>query len=112
MRLVQFFQVIVLLALCAYLVLVALENPALVSLPLPLSYDEITLTVGGAATLFMLLGASYITLLLLPLLYKNHLQNRKERRLRIILEKRLAAVLQARLGAVTVSQDNHQEDLA
>ncbi|TDE86085.1 MULTISPECIES: lipopolysaccharide assembly protein LapA domain-containing protein [Deinococcus] len=101
MRLVQFVQVLLLLVLGAYLLLVALENPAPVRLPLPLGRGEWSLPVGWAVTLFMGLGAAYAALLLLPPLWQAGQRRRRAARERAALERRLAATLQARLGSLS-----------
>lgn len=98
MRLVQFLQVLLLLALGAYLLLVALENPGRVRLPLPLGRAEWLLPLGGAVALFMGLGAAYAALLLVPPLWQAGRRHRRAARERDALEGRLAATLQARLG--------------
>lgn len=96
----QFVQVLLLLALGAYLLLVALENPAPVRLPLPLGRGEWSLPVGWAVTLFMGVGAAYAALLLLPPLWSAGRRRRRVVRERAALERRLAATLQARLGTL------------
>ncbi|KEF33701.1 MULTISPECIES: LapA family protein [Deinococcus] len=100
MRLVQFIQVLLLLALGAYLLLVALENPVPVRLPLPLGRGEALLPLGGAVVLFAGLGAGYMALLLLPPLWRSAWRQGRARRERAQLEQRLTAALQARLGTV------------
>lgn len=100
MRLVQFVQVLLLLALGAYLLLVTLENPVPVRLPLPLGRGELVTPLGGAVTLFTGLGAAYAGLLLLPPLLSAGQRRRRAMRERARLETRLAAALQARLGTV------------
>lgn len=101
MRLVGFVQVLLLLVLGAYLLLVALENPALVRLPLPLGRGELLLPVGTAVALFAALGALYAALLLLPPLWQARWRRRRDARERAALESRLTATLQARLGSVS-----------
>lgn len=100
MRLVQLIQVLLLLALGGYLLLVALENPVPVRLPLPLGRGEALLPLGGAVVLFTALGAGYMALLLLPPLWRSAWRQRRGRRERALLEHRLTAALQARLGTV------------
>lgn len=99
MRLVSFLQVLFLLGLLAYLALVTLENPGLVRLPLPLGGGEFTLSVGAGVTVFLLLGAGFMGLLLLPGLWNERRRRAREARLRREAEARLTATLQARLGA-------------
>lgn len=99
MRLVQFVQVVLLLVLGAYLLLVALENPALVRLPLPLGRGEWLLPLGTAVALFTGLGALYAALLLLPPLWQTRWRRRRDAHERAALESRLTATLQARLGS-------------
>ncbi|MPY65217.1 DUF1049 domain-containing protein [Deinococcus sp. SDU3-2] len=100
MRLVQLIQVLLLLALGGYLLLVALENPVPVRLPLPLGQGEALLPLGSAVVLFAALGAAYMALLLLPPLWSSAWRGRRGRRERALLERRLTAALQARLGTV------------
>ncbi|MFB9994266.1 LapA family protein [Deinococcus oregonensis] len=101
MRLVSFVQVLLLLALAAYLLLVALENPQVVRLPLPFGRGELSLPVGGAVALFLVTGAVYAALLFVPPLWNVRAKRRRDVRERSALENRLAATLQARLGAMT-----------
>ncbi|WP_412026876.1 hypothetical protein [Deinococcus yunweiensis] len=103
MRLVSFVQVLLLLGIAAYLLLVTLENPATVRLPLPLGGGELTLSVGLAVTVFLLLGAAYASLLLLPPVLREQARRRREGRERARVEERLTATLQARLGALPSS---------
>ncbi len=100
MRLISFIQVLLLLAVLAYLILFTLENPALVRLPLPFGRGELSLSVGMTVTLFALIGAVYTALLLLPPVWQERLRRRRERRERRVVEERLTATLQARLGAM------------
>ncbi|QFP77849.1 lipopolysaccharide assembly protein LapA domain-containing protein [Deinococcus sp. AJ005] len=100
MRLVSFLQVLLLLAILAYLTLFTLENPALVRLPLPFGRGELSLSVGVTVALFALIGAAYAALLLFPPVWQERLRRRHERRERRAVEERLTATLQARLGAM------------
>lgn len=100
MRLVSFLQVLLLLAILAYLTLFTLENPVPVRLPLPFGRGELSLSVGVTVALFALIGAAYATLLLLPPVWRERLRRRQERRERRAVEERLTATLQARLGAI------------
>lgn len=93
-----FVQVLFLLALLAYLLLVGLENPGMVRLPLPLGRGDMLLSTGWAVALFALLGGSYVLLLTLPPLLHRSLQRRRERRERDLLERRLTETLGARLA--------------
>lgn len=104
MRLVGFVQVLLLLALGAYLLLVALENPASVRLPLPLGRGELVLSVGTAVALSVALGAAYAALLLLPPLWAAGQRRRRAVRDRQALEGRLTAALQARLGTLSAPE--------
>lgn len=103
MRLISFVQVLLLLAIMAYLTLFTLENPALVRLPLPFGRGELSLSVGVTVTLFALIGAAYTALLLLPPIWRERLRRRQERRERRAVEQRLTATLQARLGVMPTS---------
>lgn len=100
MRFVSFLQVLLLLSIAAYLLLVTLENPVPVRLPLPLGGGELTLSVGLTVTLFLLLGALYATLLLLPPVWRAQARRRREGQERVRVEERLTATLQARLGSM------------
>ena len=92
-----FVQVLLLLALLAYLLLVGLENPGIVRLPLPLGRGEVLLSTGWAVSLFAVLGGSYVLLLLLPPVVRGALQRQTERRERHLLERRLTETLGARV---------------
>ncbi|CAM3731163.1 lipopolysaccharide assembly protein LapA domain-containing protein [Deinococcus frigens] len=100
MRLVSFIQVLLLLAILAYLSLFTLENPVPARLPLPFGRGELSLSVGMTVALFALIGAAYAALLLLPPVWRGRLSLRRERRERRAVEERLTATLQARLGAI------------
>ena len=93
-----FVQVLLLLALLAYLLLVGLENPGMVRLPLPLGRGEMLLSTGWAVSLFALLGGGYVLLLLLPPVVRGSLRQRGERRERQLLERRLTETLGARVA--------------
>ena len=92
-------QVLLLLGLLAYLLLVALENPELIHLPLPFGRGEWLLSTGATLALFLLLGGLYSALLLLPSLLRGWQRRRQSQRENRALEARLAATLQARLAA-------------
>lgn len=98
MRLLSFIQVLLLLGLSAYLLLVTLENPTTVRLPLPLGGGDWTVSVGVAVTGFLLLGVLYAGLLLFPWVWRQAARRRREAKLRAQTEQKLAATLQARLG--------------
>ncbi|WP_112778678.1 lipopolysaccharide assembly protein LapA domain-containing protein [Deinococcus koreensis] len=100
MRFVSFLQVLLLLSIAAYLLLVTLENPLPVRLPLPLGGGELSLSVGLTVTLFLVLGALYATLLLLPPVWRAQARRRREGQERARVEERLTATLQARLGSM------------
>lgn len=94
-----FFQVLLLLTLLAYLLLIALENPGFVKLPLPFGQGEAALPVGLTVALSSVLGGAYVLLLLLPVLLRGSLRQREERRKREVTERHLAETLGARLAA-------------
>ena len=98
MRVMPFVQVLLLLALLAYLLLVGLENPGIVRLPLPLGRGEVLLSTGWAVSLFAVLGGGYVLLLLLPPVVRAALQRQTERRERHLLERRLTETLGARVA--------------
>ncbi len=102
MRLVSFVQVLLLLIITVYLVLVTLENPTLVHLPLPLGRGEIILSVGLTVTLFSVIGAMYASLLILPPMINERLRRNRASKEKQAVEERLTATLQARLGAAAV----------
>ncbi|MBZ9713156.1 hypothetical protein [Deinococcus multiflagellatus] len=110
MRLVSFLQVLFLLGLLAYLALVTLENPGLVRLPLPLGGGEFTLSVGAGVAVFLLLGAAFMGLLLLPGLWRERLRRGHEARLRREAEERLTATLQARLRPAGSAEGPREEE--
>lgn len=99
-RVMPFVQVLLLLGLLAYLLLVALENPGLIHLPLPFGRGEWLLPSGAAMGLFLALGAVYAALLLLPALLSTGLSRRRAGQNYRALERRLADTLQARLAAM------------
>ncbi|GAA4023490.1 hypothetical protein GCM10022631_42770 [Deinococcus rubellus] len=98
MRFVQFLQVLLLLLLGGYLLLVSLENPGRVRLPLPFADGEMLLPTGLALGLALLLGAVYCALLLLPPLARLRMRRRADLRRRREAEERLQLTLRSRLG--------------
>lgn len=94
-----FFQVLLLLTLLAYLLLIALENPGFVRLPLPFGQGDAALPVGLTVVGAALLGGAYVLLLLAPALMRSFLDQRQERRKRQATERHLAETLAARLAA-------------
>jgi len=98
MRFVQFLQVLLLLLLGGYLLLVSLENPGRVRLPLPFADGEVLLSTGLALGLALLLGAVYCALLLLPPLAQLRRRRRADIRRRREAEERLQLTLRSRLG--------------
>ena len=100
MRVMPFVQVLLLLVLAGYLLLVALENPQPVRLPLPFGRGEWLTGTGAAMGMFVVVGGAFVALLLLPLLWRQGWRRRRDRREQRALEGRLAATLQARLGAL------------
>ena len=98
MRLVQFLQVLVLLSLGGYLLLVSLENPGHVRLPLPFLGGEVLLPTGLALGVALLTGAGYCALLLLPPLAQTRRRRQNDQRRRREAEERLQLTLRARLG--------------
>ncbi|WP_157448904.1 lipopolysaccharide assembly protein LapA domain-containing protein [Deinococcus peraridilitoris] len=103
MRLVQFFQVVLLLALAAYVMLVQLENPLLLRLPFP-GANEAELPLGLVLALALLVGALYASLLYTPKFVQNALRHQREARERRALEAKLSTTLQAKLAATPVGQ--------
>lgn len=97
MRLVLFLQVVLLLALAAYVVLLQLENPLTVRLPMPWG-PALPLPLGAVLGLAVAVGALYMGLLLVPPAVRRALAHRRERRERDTLERRLSATLQAKLA--------------
>jgi lipopolysaccharide assembly protein A len=95
MRVVQFFQVVVLLLLLGYAVLVYLENPVLLRLPLPFAGRELVLPAGLGLGLGVLAGALYATLLILPRYLRQRALRRSDTLRRRDAETRLQATLQA-----------------
>lgn len=97
MKVVQYLQVIALFALLAYSVLIGLENPRPLKLPL---WDGDALEVpsfylvGGA----LVLGAAYAALLFLPHLIRRAFVARRERSRRKELEGKLKGAVEAKLA--------------
>lgn len=100
MRLLSYVQVLLLLALLASLLLVALENPSAIHVPLPLGRGEWLIPGGLAMALFLLAGGVFVALLLLPSIWLLYRERRAERQAYRRLEERLALTLQARLAAL------------
>ena len=98
MRFVQFLQVLLLLLLGGYLLLISLENPGQLTLPVPFASGELRLPTGLALGLALLTGAAYCALLLLPPLIQLRLRRRREIRRRREAEERLQLTLRSRLG--------------
>lgn len=95
MRVVQFVQVIVLLGLIGYAVLVSLENPLLLRLPLPFYGRELMLPAGLALGLALLTGGLYAAFLILPRTLRLALRQRRDLIRRREAEHQLQATLQA-----------------
>ncbi|WP_110884853.1 lipopolysaccharide assembly protein LapA domain-containing protein [Deinococcus yavapaiensis] len=97
MRVVLFLQVVVLLALAAYVVLLQLENPVRVMLPLPGGNTSMPLglVLGGG----LLIGAAYTAFLFLPAMLRAASLRRQEQARRREAETKLGAALQAKLAA-------------
>lgn len=95
-----FIQVLLLLLLLFYLLLVALENPGVIHLPLPFGRGEYIVSIGATITAFLAAGGVYAAILLLPVLIQKHTQYLNEKREKYATQQRLAQSLQARLGAV------------
>jgi len=96
-KVVQYLQVLLLLSLASYLMLLGLENP--VSLRLPLwngaALELPAWQVVGAA---LLAGALYAALLFTPPALRRALRIQRERSRRKDLEQRLSSTVQARLA--------------
>lgn len=103
-RVIAFVQVVLLLGLLAYLLLLALENPSLLRLPLPFGNGEWLLPSGWAVALAALMGAAYTALLLLPLVWQEKWLRRRDRRERKQLQTQLTDTLQARMGHYAAEQ--------
>ncbi len=103
MRFVQFLQVLLLLLLGGYLLLISLENPGQLTLPVPFASGELRLPTGLALGLALLTGAAYCALLLLPPLIQLRLRRRREVRRRREAEERLQLTLRSRLGETPLS---------
>ena len=95
MRVVQFLQVVLLLFLIGYAVLVYLENPVLLRLPLLFAGRELVLPAGLGLGLGVLVGALYGALLILPRYLRQRLLRRGDLTRRRDAEARLQATLQA-----------------
>ena len=115
MRVVQFLQVVVLLFLIGYAVLVYLENPVLLRLPLLFAGRELVLPAGLGLGLGVLVGALYGALLILPRYLRQRLLRRGDLTRRRDAETRLQATLQAVIdgdGLYESRADDTQEPLA
>jgi lipopolysaccharide assembly protein A len=112
MRVVQFFQVVVLLVLLGYAVLVYLENPVLLRLPLPFAGRELVLPAGLGLGLGVLAGALYATLLLLPRYLRQRALRRSDYLRRRDAETRLQATLQAVVDGTSFADFQPTEPLA
>ena len=104
MRVVQFVQVVVLLLLVSYAVLVYLENPVLLRLPLLVSGREAVLPAGLGLALALLVGALYTALLILPRYLRQRLLRLSDMARRRDAEMRLQATLQAVVDQVGPEQ--------
>ena len=102
MRFVQFLQVLLLLLLGGYLLLISLENPGRVKLPLPFTDGQLLLPTGWALGLALLMGAAYCALLLLPPLLSSRLRRTQDARRRREAEEKLQLTLRSRLGDATL----------
>ena len=114
MRVVQFLQVVVLLFLIGYAVLVYLENPVLLRLPLLFAGRELVLPAGLGLGLGVLVGALYGALLILPRYLRQRLLRRGDLTRRRGAEATLQATLQAVIDGDGLSEsrvDDTQEPL-
>ena len=107
MRLVQFLQVIVLLLLLGYALLVALENPLPLRLPLPGGQGAV-LPAGLALGLALLAGMLYAAFLILPRTLRLAALRRRDLQRRVQAERRLQATLHSlvRSGALSGSGES------
>ena len=103
MRVVQFLQVVVLLLLVGYSVLVYLENPVLLRLPLLFAGRELVLPAGLGLGLGVLVGALYAALLVLPRYLRQRLLRRADLQRRKGAEATLQATLQAVVDGASLS---------
>lgn len=110
MRVVQFLQVVTLLVLLAYGVLVYLENPGLMRLPLLFAGRELVLPAGLALGLGVLTGALYAALLIFPRYLRQRVLRRSDLLRRQGAETRLQATLQAVVDG-TARSENGGSDL-
>ena len=110
MRVVQFLQVVVLLFLIGYAVLVYLENPVLLRLPLLFAGRELVLPAGLGLGLGVLVGALYGALLILPRYLRQRLLRRGDLTRRRDAETRLQATLQAVIDGAG-ADDTRPEDM-
>ncbi|GGJ62507.1 hypothetical protein [Deinococcus aquiradiocola] len=103
MRVVQFVQVVVLLGLVGYGVLVYLQNPVLLRLPLLFAGREAVLPAGVGLALGVLVGALYAALLILPRYVRQRVLRRTDLSRRRDAETRLQATLQAVIDGAAVN---------
>ncbi|GGR39013.1 hypothetical protein [Deinococcus ruber] len=109
MRVVQFVQVVVLLLMVGYAVLVYLENPVLLRLPLLVAGREAVLPAGLGLALALLVGALYTALLILPRYLRQRLLRLNDLARRRDAETRLQATLQAVVNQASVSEQTAPE---
>ncbi len=110
MRVVQFLQVVTLLVLLAYGVLVYLENPGLMRLPLLFAGRELVLPAGLALGLGVLTGALYAALLIFPRYLRQRVLRRSDLLRRQGAETRLQATLQAVVDGTARSENGSDLD--
>lgn len=97
MRVVQFVQVVALLLLAVYTLLVTLQNPLPVRVPLLFLGREVVLPMGQVLLIALITGLLYAALLLLPPLLRLSRQRARDLRRRQTAERQLLATLQAAL---------------
>ncbi|ULH15196.1 hypothetical protein MF271_14750 [Deinococcus sp. KNUC1210] len=112
MRVVQFVQVVVLLLMVGYAVLVYLENPVLLRLPLLVAGREAVLPAGLGLALALLAGALYTALLILPRYLRQRLLRLNDLARRRDAETRLQATLQAVVDQVTLPEQTAPEHIS
>lgn len=98
MRVVQFIQVLILLLVVGYGVLVALDNPVLLHLPIPFAEREFLLPAGWTLLGALGIGILYGALLLWPLVWEGQIKVRHNVQRRRQAEASLQATLRARLA--------------
>ena len=97
MKVIQYLQVLLLLALLAYVLLLGLENPMPLRIPIP-GVTVLDVPAGWVILATLLVGALYSSLIYVPYTLRRMLREYQERQRRKDLEQRLSSTVQAKLA--------------